>query len=212
MRFTLGVDEAGRGPLAGPVAVGVVAVAAGFDVAREFPGVTDSKKLTEKNRERIFEMLEARVTLGDARFTVELGPAAEIDEQGIAVVIRALVARGIRSLENYRSQTSLKLPKSDFDNVADMHVLLDGSLSAPPEYPQETVIHGDMLIPVISLASIAAKVERDRVMVALAAAHPLYGFERHKGYGTKDHYEALKKHGLCAIHRRSFVHLAPEGV
>ena len=196
MRFLLGVDEAGRGPLAGPVAVGVVAVAAGFDVAKEFPGVTDSKKLTEKNRERIFEMLEARAAQGDARFTVELGSAAEIDEQGIAVVIRALVARGIRSL----------------DNVADVHIMLDGSLSAPPEYPQETIIHGDLLVPIISLASIAAKVERDRVMVALAAAHPLYGFERHKGYGTKDHYEALRAHGPCGIHRRSFVHLAPEGV
>ncbi len=202
MRFLLGVDEAGRGPLAGPVAVGVVAMAAGFDVAREFPGVTDSKKLTEKNRERIFEMLEARVAQGDARFTVELESAETIDADGIVPAVSRALARGVEKLAH---ELGPGVP-------AGIRIMLDGSLSAPPEYPQETIIHGDMLIPIISLAAIAAKVERDRVMVALGAAHPLYGFERHKGYGTKDHYEALKKHGLCAIHRRSFVHLAPEDV
>ncbi len=193
MRFTLGVDEAGRGPLAGPVSVGVVAVPEGFDVMKEFPGVADSKKLSEKKREKIFEMLEARAAIGDARFIVELESAQTIDEEGIATAVRRALWRGVNILA----------PDS-----ALVHVLLDGSLKAPPEYSQETIINGDELIPIISLASIVAKVTRDRLMVELAKQYPLYGFEKHKGYGTAMHYEMLKKHGLCVIHRRSFIHLA----
>ena len=87
-----------------------------------------------------------------------------------------------------------------------VHVLLDGALKAPPEYSQETIINGDELIPIISLASIAAKVTRDRLMVELSKKYPEYSFEKHKGYGTAAHYEALKKHGPCDIHRRSFLH------
>lgn len=194
MRFLLGVDEAGRGPLAGPVAVGVVAVPEGFDVGAEFPGVADSKALSEKKRERIFEMLEARAGsagAGGIAFTVEMGSAAEIDECGIAVVIRELVARGVRTLAPGAGQA---------------YVRLDGSLKAPEEYAQETIIGGDASVPLISLASIAAKVSRDRLMVALAGEYPQYGFEKHKGYGTKAHYAALAAHGLSPIHRRTFIH------
>ena len=90
---------------------------------------------------------------------------------------------------------------------SDFYILLDGSLKAPPEYAQKTIINGDDLVPLISLASIAAKVTRDRLMIELAKQFPEYGFEQHKGYGTKAHYEALAKHGICAIHRRSFLHL-----
>ena len=178
--------------MAGPVAVGVVAVADGFDVAKEFPGVKDSKKLSEKKREKIFDMLETRVASGDARFIVEFVDAAAIDSKGISQVIREAVGRGVSSLA----------PDS-----RDAHVFLDGLLKAPPEYRQETIIDGDELVPLISLASIAAKVLRDRLMVALAATYPLYGFEKHKGYGTIAHYEALGKHGPCVIHRRSFLHI-----
>ncbi len=192
----LGVDEAGRGPLAGPVAVGVVAVPEGFDVAREFPGVADSKKLSEKRREVIYGMLEARVALGDARFMVEFESAEIIDQEGIAVAVRRALTRGVNALA---------------PDAALVWVQLDGALRAPAEYAQETIIHGDALVPIISLASIAAKVERDRLMVTLAEKYPEYGFEKHKGYGTKTHYEMLLKHGLCAIHRRSFIHLAFEG-
>ena len=188
----LGVDEAGRGPLAGPVAVGVVAVPEGFDVMKEFPGVADSKKLSEKRREKIFEMLETRVSTGDARFMVELESAETIDEEGIAVAVRRALTRGVNALA----------PDS-----ALVHIQLDGALRAPREYAQETIIKGDELVPLISLASIAAKVMRDRLMTALSMQYPLYGFERHKGYGTRAHYEMLKKYGLCAIHRRSFIHL-----
>jgi ribonuclease HII len=188
----LGVDEAGRGPLAGPVAVGVVMVPEGFDVAKEFLGVADSKKLSEKRREEIFMMLEARVALGDARFIVEFESAKIIDREGIAPSIRRALARGVNTLA----------PDSSI-----VEILLDGALKAPPEYKQQTIINGDEIIPLISLASIAAKVSRDRLMVTLAAEYPDYGFEKHKGYGTRAHYEMLKRHGPCAIHRRSFLHV-----
>lgn len=191
MRFVLGVDEAGRGPLAGPVAVGIVAVPEGFDVAREFPGVADSKKLSEKKREAIFALLETRVARGDARFSVELESAETIDTEGIATAVRRALARGVNALA---------------PDAALVRVELDGALKAPPEYVQETIIGGDATVPLISLASIAAKVTRDRLMLKLAEKYPEYGFEKHKGYGTKMHYDMLQKHGLCAIHRRSFVH------
>ncbi|MEK7144904.1 MAG: ribonuclease HII [Patescibacteria group bacterium] len=192
MRFMLGVDEAGRGPLAGPVAVGVVMVPEGFDVAKEFPGVADSKKLSEKRREGIFEMLEARVARGDTRFVVEFESAETIDNEGIAVAVRRALSRGVNALA---------------PDAALVKVQLDGALRAPPEYSQETIINGDELVPLISLASIAAKVSRDRLMHVLAKEYPQYGFEQHKGYGTKLHYEMLQKHGLSVIHRRSFIHL-----
>ena len=202
MRFMLGVDEAGRGPLAGPVSVGVVAVPEGFDVLKEFPGVRDSKKLSEKRREKIFQMLEARAKTGDIKYNVELESAEVIDEEGITVAVRRALWRGVNVLvDKYRSLTSVKLGKSDF------HILLDGALKAPPEYSQETIINGDELVPIISLASIAAKVTRDRLMLEMAKKYPEYGFEKHKGYGTAMHYEMLKKHGLCVIHRHSFIHL-----
>ena len=88
-----------------------------------------------------------------------------------------------------------------------VRVQLDGALRAPPEYAQETIINGDELVPLISLASVAAKVLRDRLMCDLALEHPVYGFELHKGYGTKLHYARLREHGPCVIHRRSFIHL-----
>ncbi len=192
MRFMLGVDEAGRGPLAGPVSVGIVAVPEGFDVALEFPGVADSKKLSEKKREYLFEMLKNRAVMGDVRFIVEFESTDTIDREGIAFAVRRALARGVNVLA---------------PNSALVKVKLDGALRAPPEYDQETIINGDDLIPIISLASIAAKVLRDRLMCDLAKQYPEYGFEKHKGYGTKAHYDMLEKHGPCNIHRRSFLHL-----
>ena len=187
----LGVDEAGRGPLAGPVAVGVVAVPDGFIVENEFPGVADSKKLSEKKREKIFEMLEMRVASGDVNFTVEFESAGVIDKEGIVFAVRRALARGVNKLA----------PDS-----ALVKIQLDGALKAPPEYAQETIINGDELIPLISLASIAAKVTRDRLMVELSKQYPEYSFEKHKGYGTRAHYAALLQYGPCVIHRRTFLH------
>jgi len=200
----LGVDEAGRGPLAGPVALGVVMVTEGFDVAREFPGVADSKALSEKKREIFFEMLIARLALGDARYVVEWGSEGDIDARGIAVVIRAAVSRAVQELE--RQCAGLTCAGKALRR-SDLRILLDGALKAPAEYRQQTIIGGDASVPLISLASIAAKVSRDRLMVELAPRYPEYEFARHKGYGTKAHYRALALHGLCPIHRRSFIHL-----
>jgi len=233
MRFLLGVDEAGRGPLAGPVSVGVVAVPEGFDVLKEFPGVADSKKLSEKKREKIFEMLTTRASAGDVCFAVEFESAETIDREGIAVAVRRALARGVNTLapdaalvkiqldgasaplETSRLGTTGTNPGASLTGQArpidSVHILLDGSLRAPPQYSQETIINGDELIPIVSLASIAAKVVRDRLMVGLSAEYPQYGFEKHKGYGTRAHYEMLEKHGLCVIHRRSFIHLDSKG-
>ncbi len=191
-RWVLGVDEAGRGPLAGPVAVGIVAVPEGFDVAKEFVGVADSKQLSEKKREVLFTMLEERQKKGDVRFVVEFESANAIDEKGIAVVIREATSRGVNKLA---------------PDAALVRVQLDGALKAPVEYVQQTIIGGDASVPLISLASIAAKVTRDRLMCELAREYPLYGLEKHKGYGTKAHYEALVAHGPSPIHRRSYIHL-----
>lgn len=188
--WILGVDEAGRGPIAGPVSVGVVAVAEGFDLLAAFPGLNDSKQLTEKKREKLFVLLEERVTAGDVRFHVELSSAAMIDEEGIVPAVRAALNIGVRNL----------LP-----DPSEGKVFLDGSLHAPAEYEQETIIGGDGLVPAIMLASVAAKVVRDRLMVQLAETYPLYSFEKHKGYGTKAHYDAIAEQGMCPEHRRSFL-------
>jgi ribonuclease HII len=178
--------------LAGPVAVGLVLLPARVDVRREFPGVADSKRLSEGKREEIFEMLKARAASGGARFAVRYASAATIDRIGISRALALAVARGCRALS----------PR------ADAQVYLDGLLSAPAEYRQETIIHGDDLVPIISLASIAAKVSRDRLMQRLARRYPLYQFEQHKGYPTKRHYELLAAHGPSPIHRASYLHLA----
>jgi ribonuclease HII len=190
MRFVLGVDEAGRGPLAGPVAVGVVAVAEDFDILASFPGVNDSKKLTEKAREKLFLLLEDFVERGMVNYHVELVSANHIDTKGLTHAVRFGVERGVRKL---------------LQDPSEGRVYLDGLLKAPDEYEQETVIKGDSLIPAIMLASVAAKVTRDRYMAELARDYPEYGFEKHKGYGTKDHYAAITKFGPSEIHRQLFL-------
>lgn len=189
MRYVLGVDEAGRGPLAGPVAVGVVMAPEGYDFLAAFPGLNDSKKISEKKREAMFEILLAEEKAGKLSFCVKSVSAPVIDRNGIAKAVRSSVHAGIRQLA---------------PDPKDVRVYLDGSLHAPDEYAQETVIGGDAKIPAIMLASVAAKVSRDRLMMKLAADYPGYGFEIHKGYGTKKHQEAIRALGLCALHRRSF--------
>lgn len=194
-RYIVGIDEAGRGPLAGPVAVGVARVAEGYDVLAHFPGLNDSKKLTEKKRDALYEILMKEVKAGNVRIRVCLSGEAMIDEKGIVYAVRSALNRGVESL----------LP-----NPLEGKVFLDGFLKAPKEYEQETIIRGDGKIPVIMLAALAAKVTRDRLMVKLAKEYPIYGFEGHKGYGTKAHMELLRAHGLSPVHRKSFVHIDQE--
>lgn len=189
MKYLIGIDEAGRGPLAGPVSVGAVLVPIDFDWSL-MQGVRDSKKLSEKKREEFFERaveLEKSQTL---RFAVSTSSAAYIDTYGIVPAIKRALAEALSRFEI---------------EPTDCRVLLDGSLSAPTEYVhQETIIRGDDTEPVISLASIMAKVTRDRLMKQISSKYPEYDFHVHKGYGTAAHRQLIAASGLCDLHRRTF--------
>jgi len=188
-KFLIGVDEAGRGPLAGPVAIGLVAAPASFAIEEMFPGVGDSKMLTPKKREEIYALLLHFAHIGALRYTVLFSSSSTIDRIGISNAVRRAVHTGVRRLA---------------PEPAGFKVLLDGLLHAPEEYAQETIIRGDASQPIISLASIAAKVERDRFMQKVSKQFPKYGFEIHKGYGTKSHRSAIRKFGMSDMHRRTY--------
>ena len=195
MKRLIGIDEAGRGPIAGPVAVAVFAVSkeVQYRVLDFFPKrkVRDSKKLAPAVREQIFKLLQKAKTRGEISYAVSFSSTRIIDRRGITFAIRRALATSLKKLGvNPRQAT----------------VLLDGGLKAPEEFIfQRTIIKGDEKEPVIALASFMAKVSRDRKMRRFALKYPRYGFEAHKGYGTRAHYKALKKYGLSAIHRRSFL-------
>lgn len=175
-----GVDEAGRGPLAGPVAVAAVIL----DPARRIDGLGDSKALTEARREALFPRIQSDALA----FAIVLVHAEEIDRLNI---LQATMA-GMR-----RAVAALAMPPS--------RVLVDGN-RVPPGLgvDAEAIVKGDAKIAAISAASILAKVARDRWMRELDAAHPEYGFAVHKGYPTPEHLEALRRFGPCPAHRRSF--------
>jgi ribonuclease HII len=173
-----------------PGRLGIIAVEEGYDIVASFPGLNDSKQLSEKKREALFATLQKEMRAGNVRSVVCLSSAAMIDDKGMTYAIRHALDRGVKKL----------LP-----NPTEGKVWLDGSLKAPDEYEQETVIGGDALIPAIMLASIAAKVTRDRLMLTLDEEYPQYGFKAHKGYGTKAHYEALRLRGPCPEHRKLFL-------
>ncbi len=188
-RFCVGIDEAGRGPLAGPVSIGIAVVQRDFDWTL-VPGVNDSKKLTEKKREVIFLHAQKLKKSGKLNYHVSLVSASHIDRYGISHAIRKGIADGIKKLALNPEITK---------------VLLDGSLKAPEIFlDQETIIKGDAKEKIIGLASIMAKVTRDRYMVQVAKKYPNYSFEIHKGYGTKKHCDALERHGVSSLHRTSF--------
>ena len=189
MRYLIGIDEAGRGPLAGPVAVGAVMVPEGFDW-RLLPGVRDSKQLRPQVRDRVFAEMETLARRGKLSFAVRFSSSEMIDSFGIARAVRRALVCALDEL------------KAD---PAECSVLLDGSLYAPREFvEQRTIIRGDETEPVISLASIAAKVLRDRRMEKLAVEYPQWGFDVHKGYGTLEHRRVIARIGLSDIHRASF--------
>lgn len=187
----IGIDEVGRGPLAGPVAVCALCIKADFDDT-VFGKLRDSKKLSPKKREQIFEQLKKMKEEGILDFSVCLSEAREIDEKGISFCIKKCLKN---TLEKIKAE-----PKES-------RVLLDGGLFAPEQFEQETIIKGDEKERVIALASIVAKVTRDRLMVELSPKYKEYGFEKHKGYGTKAHLDAIRKYGMCIEHRRTFCHL-----
>ena len=188
-KFIIGIDEVGRGPLAGPVYVGAVMVPHDFDW-QSVEGVRDSKKITPRKREDWYEKLSALREAGHLNFATASSSSVMIDERGIVPAIFSALAQCLKDL-NADPETC--------------EILLDGSLHAPDNYrAQKTIIHGDDIEPIISIASIVAKVERDSLMTNLAAQFPEYGFERHKGYGTAVHCSAIKEHGLCKLHRKTF--------
>lgn len=176
-----GVDEAGRGPLAGPI------VAAAVVLGEQVDGLNDSKLLTPSQRERFFEVLAS----GPHAIGVHIVSAADIDAQGIQSANYAAMAGAAEGIE----------PPPDF-------LLVDGFAIRGCPLPQKAVVKGDRRSFSIAAASIVAKVTRDRIMEELDAVHPDYGFAAHKGYGTRAHLEALRRYGPCSAHRKSFAPIA----
>ena len=175
-----GVDEAGRGPLAGPVCAAAVILPRGLEIK----GLNDSKKLSEKRRGALFDEITASaVSCGIAFASVE-----EIEEHNILAAAFIAMNRAIAQLETRPALA-----------------LIDGNRTAGIEIPARAVVGGDGKCADIAAASILAKVTRDRYMLEMADKYPEYGFERHKGYATKAHYAALREYGPCPIHRPSFL-------
>ena len=166
-----GVDEAGRGPLAGPVCAAAVILPRGLEI----PGLNDSKKLTDKKRRELLPIIKEKAI-------------AYGDEINILQATYLAMQRAIDQLEG----------KADF-------ALIDGNRAGEFGLPLRTVVKGDSLSASIAAASVLAKVSRDDIMLELAKEYPEYGFEVHKGYGTRQHYEALRTYGHCAIHRMTFL-------
>lgn len=192
--YIIGVDEAGRGPLAGPVAVGVSLIpkstcAAVFSQLKR-AGLNDSKQVKEKGREKLFEIISALQKEGKFKFAVALVSADIISKKGIVYAIRSGIQKCFKKLEVHR--------------VCEKSILeMDGALKIPPgDWKNASVIiKGDSIKPSIMIASIVAKVTRDRHMKKLAKKYPAYGFDIHKGYGTKRHREAIGHNGMCPEHR-----------
>ena len=175
-----GIDEAGRGPLAGPVCAAAVILSRDAEI----PGLNDSKKLTDKKRRELYPMIKEKAIAYGIGFADE----KEIDQINI---LQATFLAMERALQNMQV-------KPDF-------ALIDGNRAKDFGLPVRTVVHGDSLSASIAAASVLAKVTRDDVMLQMAEAYPQYGFDVHKGYGTKVHYEALREYGHCPIHRMSFL-------
>ena len=175
-----GVDEAGRGPLAGPVCAAAVILPMGLEI----PGLTDSKKLTDKKRRELFPVIKEQAIA----YGIGFASHEEIDEINILQATYLAMERAL-------AQLSVK------PDIA----LIDGNRAKDFGLPVRTVVKGDSLSMNIAAASILAKVTRDDLMLELAKQYPEYGFEVHKGYGTKVHYEALRAHGASPIHRMTFL-------
>jgi ribonuclease HII len=209
----VGIDEVGRGPIAGPVAVcAFVCKDDFFDSTLIDTPLRDSKKLSKIQRERWFEFLKIEKEKGNCDFAVSMVSAEWIDKTGIIRSIKKALATSLDKIASSEFVNSSRLTLKGSDTTQNLQIqtslkiLLDGGLKAPDEYiNQETVIKGDELHPVISCASIIAKVARDNVMIKYSKEYKEYGFENHVGYGTKAHYKAIKDNGLTSIHRKTFV-------
>ncbi|MFR8003699.1 MAG: ribonuclease HII [Hydrogeniiclostridium sp.] len=175
-----GIDEAGRGPLAGPVFAAAVILPAEVEI----PGLNDSKKLTAKKREALFPLIQEKAVSWSVAFATE----SEIDEINILQATYLAMRRACEGL-----------------SVPADYALVDGNRMPPLSMPGETIVKGDGLSASIAAASVLAKVSRDRLMLELDSLYPEYQFAKHKGYGTALHVDLLRKYGPCPIHRRSFL-------
>ena len=186
-----GIDEAGRGPLAGPVVVACVVMPRDSMIE----GVNDSKKVSEKKREKLYEQITEEA-LG---FGVGIISQEEIDRINILNATKEGLTAAIKEMEK-----DLKEKKREFEKPA--IILVDALTKIDTDHiPYKSIIKGDAKSYSIAAASIVAKVTRDRIMRAWDEVYPMYGFEKHKGYGTAAHVAAIKEYGLCPLHRRSFV-------
>lgn len=179
-RTVCGVDEAGRGPLAGPVYASAVILPTGLEI----PGLNDSKKLSEKKREELFDI----ITNVAVSYSVGIATEKEIDEINILNATFLAMKRAINGLE-----------------ICPDYAIIDGNRAPNSGIYEETVVKGDGKVMSVAAASVIAKVSRDRFMLKMAEEYPQYQFEKHKGYGTKLHYEMLEKYGISPIHRKSFL-------
>ena len=175
-----GVDEAGRGPLCGPVVAAACILPSGLVL----DGLNDSKKLTEKKREVLYDLICENAIA----YAIALGSVEEINETDILSTTLHTMRRAIDALD----------PKPDF-------ALIDGNITRGFTLPTRAVVHGDAISPSIAAASILAKVTRDRLCLELDAQYPQYGIAKHKGYGTKAHMDALREHGPAPIYRTKFI-------
>ena len=175
-----GVDEAGRGPLAGPVCAAAVILPPHIEI----PGLNDSKKLTDKRRRELYPIIKEQAVA----YGIAFASHQEIDEINILQATYLAMERALAQLS----------VKPDL-------ALIDGNRAKDFGLPVKTVVHGDRLSASIAAASVLAKVTRDDRMLKLAEEYPQYGFEIHKGYGTKAHYEALREHGASPVHRMTFL-------
>ncbi len=186
--FAAGVDEVGRGPLAGPVVTAAVVLPEGFDV----PGIDDSKKLSEKRREELYEI----ITQKSLAIGIGMADHKVIDEINI---LQATKKAMVEAVEN----ADMELKKRQGSGI--QKVLVDAVKLEGLTIPQEAFVKGDAKVLCIAAASIIAKVTRDRMMVEYSKEYPYYAFESNKGYGTKAHYEGIRGHGICPIHRKTFL-------
>ena len=179
-KIVCGVDEAGRGPLAGPVYAAAVILPTGLQI----PGLNDSKKLSEKKREELFDIITQKAI----SYSIGIATEREIDEINILNATFLAMKRAVDGLE-----------------ICPDYAIIDGNREPHTGIFEETVVKGDGKVMSVAAASILAKVSRDRFMLEMAEKYPQYQFEKHKGYGTKLHYEMISQYGVSPIHRRSFL-------
>lgn len=180
-----GVDEAGRGPLCGPVVAAAVILPCGLEI----DGLNDSKKLTPKKRDKLFDLICENAVA----YSIAYGTVEQINETNILEATLDAMHRAVDTL-------SLK----------PTHALIDGNIARGFSVSATPVVHGDAISPSIAAASILAKVTRDRLCIDLDAEYPMYGIAKHKGYGTKEHMDALRKYGPAPIHRTKFIRFLNE--